>query len=241
MDDFLFEHVRLRCTEQTRVQLQNFRSQEIAIERMLATVTGIEGLDEGAIMKTKEKVYERILDLLIAEGYPSEEDPDFKESNVNDLALHIIVSIISDFVRMTGRKTTLVREKKIISVDGEAGGYEEFLVVDAISVNEDKYVLVVESKRSSLGVAIKQCLLSLKDMQDSNGGGAVYGVVTTGEDWQMLSYDGASFRVTRKAHVLFGGMDQDKELWMAEHSILVNCIYFAWANGGIVRQDVAVV
>ena len=78
---------------------------------------------------------------------------------------------------------------------GETGGYEESIVVDAISVNEDKYVLVVESKRSNLGVAMKQCLLALKDMKDSNsGGGEVYGFITTGEVWQMLSSTVRLFR-----------------------------------------------
>ena len=83
---------------------------------------------------------------LVAEGFPTEADPYFKEHSVNDLVLRIIVPIIADFIRMTGRKMTLVREKEIISEDSDTGGYEEFIMVDTISVNEseDKYVLVVE-------------------------------------------------------------------------------------------------
>ena len=53
-------------------------------------------------------------------------------------------------------------------------------------------------------------------MRDSNGASEMFGFVTTG---QMLSYDSASFQMTRKMHVLFGGMDQDEELWMKEYSI----------------------
>ena len=87
---------------------------------------------------------------------------------------------------------------------------------------------------------MKQCLLALKDMRENNGVGEVFGFVTTGESWQMLSYDGASFRVTCEMHVLFDGMEQDKELWMKENSILVDCIYAALSDGGIITKDVVV-
>lgn len=43
------------------------------------------------------------------------------------------------------------RERKIISVDDKTGGYDEFVVVDVISVMEEKFVFIVEAKRSSLG------------------------------------------------------------------------------------------
>ena len=50
-----------------------FGSHEIAVERMLATVMGIEGLEYGdAIMKTKEKVYKRISMGPSRIGYPSD-------------------------------------------------------------------------------------------------------------------------------------------------------------------------
>jgi len=42
---------------------------------------------------------------------------------------------------------------------------------------------------------IKQCFLSRKDMSDNNGEGEVYGLVTTGKGWQMLKYDGVSFKM----------------------------------------------
>ncbi|KAI5804126.1 hypothetical protein DFH27DRAFT_393728 [Peziza echinospora] len=198
---------------QSRVgfSFRNVGSQGTAVERMLATVTGIEG----------------------PEGYLSESDAEFTESNVNDLRSGNRI-----FVRMTVHKIILVREKDIISVDGEAGGYEEFIVVDTISVNEDKYVLVGEPKRSSLGVAIKQCLLALKDMKGSNGGGVWWWWCGLRIHDNGRRLENAELRCI--ISVLLGGMDQDKELWVAENSILVNCIYVALANGGIVKQDVVV-
>ena len=36
---------------------------------------------------------------------------------------------------------------------------------------------------------------------------------------------GTSFQTTRKIDVLFEGMEQEKERWMRDHSILVDCIY----------------
>ena len=77
-------------------------------------------------------------------------------------------------------------------------GMEEFVVVDLISVAEEKSVLLIEAKRSSLGEALKQCLLSLKDLGDNNGGGEVYGFTTTGKSWRMIRYDGKTFSQTHE-------------------------------------------
>jgi len=45
-------------------------------------------------MKTKDRIYERILEHRVAEG---EADPEFKEPNVSNLVLHIIVPISNGF------------------------------------------------------------------------------------------------------------------------------------------------
>jgi hypothetical protein len=50
----------------------------------------------------------------------------------------------------------------------------------------------LKAKRSSLELAIKQCLLSMKDTHDRNSSSKVFGFITTGEGWRMLKYDGAS-------------------------------------------------
>ena len=62
---------------------------------------------------------------------------------------------------------------------------------------------MINRKRASVGVAVKQCVLSMKDMGDSNHGGVVYGFATTGVSWRMLSYDGASFQVSEKVEAVF--------------------------------------
>lgn len=57
---------------------------------------------------------------------------------------------------------SLLREKEVLSRDGETSGYEEFVVVDTITVLEEMFVFVIEARRSSLGEAMKQCLLAMK-------------------------------------------------------------------------------
>ena len=43
---------------------------------------------------------------------------------------------------------------------------------------------------------------------------------------------------TREITVVF---DEDKESWMKEGSVLVDCMFVALSNGGIVKKDVIVV
>ena len=126
----------------------------------------------------------------------------------------------------------------MISVDGVMGGNEEFVVVDEIALAEDKVVLVIEAKRIFTGQAMKQIMLSLKDARD-NQAGTVYGFVTTGQHWKMLSYDGASFLTTREFMAVFEGMEEEKESWMKECSVVVDCLVVALTTGGTVKDAAA--
>jgi len=83
----------------------------------------------------------------------------------------------------------------------------------------------------------KGCLLAMKDMREYNGQGMVYGFVTTGADWRMLSYDGTNFRMSHKFHTMFDGMQADKIQWMKNYSILIECMLFALRNGGLVQEN----
>ncbi|RPA91443.1 hypothetical protein L873DRAFT_1794845 [Choiromyces venosus 120613-1] len=161
---------------------EKFERQAIPVSRMLAEATpAIDGLRKDEIKETKENVYHNIIEFLEGEGYPTESTEDFNEANVNDLVLFIILPILMAFTRMMGRDLRLRREKEIISVDSETGGYQEFVVVDMIGVGNRKFVFVLEAKKSSVGEAMRQCLLAMKDIGENNGGGVVYGFVTTGE------------------------------------------------------------
>ena len=59
----------------------------------------------------------------------------------------------------------------------------------------------------------------------------MYGFVTTGESWRMLRYDGTSFALIEKIEVLFEGMYGDKERWMSDYSVIVDCMNVALSDG----------
>lgn len=77
--------------------------------------------------------------------------------------------------------------------DGETGGKGEHVAVD---VEREEYILVVVARRSSVGLAMKQYLLAVKDTHDTCSSGDqgtyihVYGFVTAGKKWRMVTYGG---------------------------------------------------
>ena len=96
-------------------------------------------IEVDAVKETKERVYRHIVEYLKTEGNPTDMNTDFKQANINDLVLYIIGPILFYFMRKTGQNgIRLSREKEIISVDAQTGGNEEFVLVDEISVTEEK-------------------------------------------------------------------------------------------------------
>ncbi|KAG0130303.1 hypothetical protein HOY82DRAFT_609505 [Tuber indicum] len=176
------------------------------------------------VLSMANKIIYQILTLYMeAGGYPTEANPDFKEAYIHDLAGCIIYPMVALFKRETKRKLRVSREKEIISKDSSTSGMEEFVIMDIISYNRKKFVLVAEAKKVSLGEARKQCFLSLKDMWDYNGGGTVYGFVTMGDMWRMVSFDG-NFQMSEPVLLMFDSMGKSEERWMAHYSILVDCL-----------------
>ena len=204
--------------------------------RTIPVKTMLEGtrclLGKDRISKAREEIYDSLVGYLEIAGYPSEADPDFKEANINNLVLFTIYPIQRFFKHNTGRILRLRREKEILSIDSATSSYEEFIMMDCISLGEMNFMLIVEAKKVSLGEARKQCFLSMRDMQENNGGGTIYGFITTGDSWRMVSYDGG-FRITEKMELLFDTMGEDKQRWMEDYSMLVDCLNVALSNGGI--------
>ena len=125
--------------------------------------------------------------LINFEGPPTEADSSFKVANISYLVYAIVSPILDTFILRTGRENVQLRsEEGIVSTDSEADGEGEFAFVDLMQVRIEEFILIVEAKRSSLGQAMKQCLLAMKDMHDNNSVGEVYGFVTTGKSWKML-------------------------------------------------------
>jgi len=153
--------------------------------------------------------------------------------NVNDLVLFILGPIILKYQSATGRKIRLHREMELVAPDTRTGGYEEFVIVDNISIKEHRFVLVIECKESALGHGIRQCLLALYDMFCLNRReGKLYGFVTTGEQWRMVTYDGTTLQMTDPFFALFGKLRQEKQRWMEEFSVVVDCLLIALHNAG---------
>ncbi|KAF8541536.1 hypothetical protein BDD12DRAFT_803593 [Trichophaea hybrida] len=73
----------------------------IPVKTMIANASKDLGKDTQAIEQTKEKVYDRIVEHLQVEGFPTEADPDFKV-NINYLVHSAISPILADFIRRTG-------------------------------------------------------------------------------------------------------------------------------------------
>ncbi|CUS10779.1 unnamed protein product [Tuber aestivum] len=223
----------LDAEKRLRLIFREFERSTISTSQMLAQVkSDIKGLQDDQLQQAKEEVFNNMVGFIEVEGYPTELDEDFKVANINDLVLLTIFPILLAFRRETGYQLELLREKEIIFTDSETGGYEEFVGMDFIGIGNRRLVFVVEAMRSSIGQAKKQCLLALKDMGESNGGGPVYGFVTTGEQWQMIRYDRGVFTQTSRFQVLLDGMEHKKEQWMREASIIVDCIHEVFRSGG---------
>ena len=208
--------------ERLGIRLEDIKA--VAPSKMLVASThNVKKLD-----KLKGKVYKRIVEFLSVEGYPEEATLYFKEANVNDLVYSIISPVIHFMQQETGHKLRLTREKEIASIDDLTGGQEEFVLLDYITVTEERYLLIIEAKKSSIGVGMKQILLALKDAWDNNRKcGYVHGFVTTGVDWRWIRYDGESFVKSDDMRVLFNRMKEDKLGWITEYSGLINCILSA--------------
>ncbi|RPA95766.1 hypothetical protein L873DRAFT_1812569 [Choiromyces venosus 120613-1] len=138
--------------------------------------------------------------------------------------------MLDQFKHDNMRNLRLSREKEITSKDSSTSGMEEFVVVNYISYRQKQYVLIVEAKKVSLVEARKQCFLAMKDMWDCNGGGTVYGFVTMGDSWRMISFDG-TFKMSEKIELMFDSMGKNEERWMAAYSILIDCFNVALSNG----------
>jgi len=212
--------------------MQHLASIAITVEEML--VQARYSLAEG-YENTKEKVYQQILQYLRIETHHGIINTG---ANINNFVYATISPIIDDFICNTTRATVdLHNGGRLVSENCETGGDEEFVVLDRMSATGADYIPIIQAKTASLGAAMGQCLSALRGMGNR---GVVYGFVTTGGSWWMLSYDGRTFQVTHDIAVVFDTMATNKEKWMKEFSVLVDCVYAALRNGGSIVVDVAI-
>ena len=137
-------------------------------------------------------------------------DPNFKEVNAVLLAYAVIMPTIAEFILETGHEhIRLQGERDIISLYEQTGSRADIVSMDVMLSKEQMFIFIVEAKRLSLGQGMIQCLAAVKDGWYLNGGGIVYGFVTTGKYWQMLVYD-STLQITEEMSVLFPSIGKNR-------------------------------
>jgi len=145
--------------------LEQFEEQAIPVSQMLSkTNPENDDLGKEEVLLIKHTVYEQILGYLVTEAIPMDTTTYIKEENINDLIFTIISPIIVTCSIKLACKLHLRREKKIITVNGKYGGFQEFVTVYLISVSKSKIVFCIEAKMSPLWEAKIQCLWLILDM-----------------------------------------------------------------------------
>ncbi|KAG0133659.1 hypothetical protein HOY82DRAFT_538055 [Tuber indicum] len=181
------------------------------------------------ISKAKEQVYGNLVRYLETEGYPGAAAPDFNVANINDVVLFTIYPLLYSFNFHQAQNRPLDREKKIVLTNSATTDEHEFVMLEQISAGEHRLMVIVQAKMGWLGEAQKLCFLYMKDMRENNGGGIVYGFITSGDGWRMVSYDGA-FVITEEMRPIFDTMGKDKRRWMKDYSLIVDCLNVALSD-----------
>jgi hypothetical protein len=189
-----------------------FYYSQIPIEQFI-TITAPEQL--------KKEIFKRLIDCIESEGFPEATILPMNESVVTDNVGLILQAKVSHCKRTMKRDGLILsREKQIISKDEQVGGNMEFVTMQEINVEKTRYALVVETKRDSLGKGLIQLLLALKSMWDiNNDQKLVYGLVTTGITWQLVTYDGQT------STLLFGNMGEQEDRWLKNNTQILDAIY----------------
>ncbi|KAG0634348.1 hypothetical protein HOY80DRAFT_1060474 [Tuber brumale] len=81
------------------------------------------------------------------------------EANINNIVVFTIYLFIARFKHETKPKVSLAHGREITSINSSTSGMEELVMMDYISYDPMKYVLV-EANNAALRGAIKQCFLS---------------------------------------------------------------------------------
>ncbi|CAF1683160.1 unnamed protein product [Rotaria sp. Silwood1] len=199
-------------------ELIKFYASQMPIEQFITTT---------APEQLKKKIFERLIDCIVSEGFPEPALPLFNESVVTDNIGMILIAMVSYFKLTMGRDDLrLSREKKIIRKDEQFGGNMEFVRIQKINVGKNCYVLVVETKGDSVGKGLTQLLLALKSMcKINNDKKLVYGFLTTAIQWQLVIYDGQTWKLSELSTVLLANMRKQEDRWLKNNTQILDVIY----------------
>jgi len=184
-------------------------------------------ITEKAPDSLKKKIFNRLVDCIRSEGYPEASLSPLNEAVVTDFVGNILQPMVAHFYCSRTRKDIeLTRETQIISRDEEVGGNMEFVVMHSIDDDNDRYVIVIEAKRGALGKGLTQLLLALKSAFGiNNDQKKVYGFLTTAIQWQLITYDGQTWKLSRPSPLLCGDMDKEEDQWLKDNTQVLDMIY----------------
>ena len=72
----------------------------------------------------------------------------------------------------------------------------------------------------------------MKDAQNLNGGGKVFGFITSGKQWRIIVYNGTQFQQSEGVDILFANMSSEEDRWMETGSVIVDMVFTALKTGG---------
>ncbi|CAF0978149.1 unnamed protein product [Rotaria sordida] len=169
-------------------ELDIFYDSQIPLKQFITTTTP---------EQLKKKIFERLIDCIISEGYPEAAISPMNESVVRDNIGVILQAVVSYYkLTMNRNDLKLLREKEIIT------------------------------KRDALGKGLVQLLLALKSMSNGNNDEKlVYGFLTTGIQWQLVAYDGQKWKLSEASTVLLPKMIEKEDQWLKNNTQILDVIY----------------
>lgn len=182
-------------------------------------------VDANKTLDIKNNIYADLCFCIDVEDFPGASVESSKEVNVNDIVFIILFKTLGMFKNQENQENLkLRREKKIISVDKESGGFEEFVIIDLVNIRDEVPVLIIECKRNSIRECFKQCILALKDVFDINKK-PCYGILTTGVNWSFIKYTENEILVSEEIVAIFPKMSKDKDRWIKNNSVIIDILY----------------
>jgi hypothetical protein len=175
----------------------------------------------------KKKIFKRLIDCIESEGFPEASISPMNEAVVTDNVGIILITMVSHCKRTMNRNDLILsRKKQIIGEDEQVSGKMEFVIIQQINAGNTRYVIVVEVKREILGKGLTQLLLSLKSMWEiNNDHKLVYGFLTTAIDWQLVTYDGRTWKLSEPSSLLLGNMGKQEDRWLKNYTQILDIIY----------------
>jgi hypothetical protein len=172
-------------------------------------------------------MFERLIACIVSEGFPVATIYPMNQAVVTAHIELILQAMVAYAQRTMDRDDLILSgQKKMMSKDGQFGESMKFVIVQMNDVEAIRYVLVVETIGDSLGSGLTQLLLTLKSMWDvNNDNKMVYGFLTTAINWQLVTYDGQTWKLSEPLTVLLANMRKQEDRWLKKITQILDVMY----------------